>query len=248
MDIQTVFKRVEIKYLITRKQEETIRSAMRAYMLPDRYGPCVIRNIYYDTENYRLIRRSLEKPVYKEKLRLRSYGQAGLDDIVFVELKKKYESVVYKRRLRLPQGRAREWLDGGMYPERPPSQIAREIDYFRQFYEDLRPAAFISYEREAFFAADGSDFRITFDQNILARLDKLSLAEAPGGMSLLSPGKILMELKSSSAIPLWLAKLLSREGIFKSSFSKYGTAYVNLIGGCSSIRSSDKGEGQYANF
>ena len=112
MAYQTIFERYEYKYLITRAQKESILKAMEPYMQPDEYGPTTIRNIYYDTEDYRLIRRSLERPVYKEKLRLRSYAQASPESTVFAELKKKYKSVVYKRRLALPEAAARALLAG----------------------------------------------------------------------------------------------------------------------------------------
>lgn len=149
---------------------------------------------------YRLIRRSLEKPAYKEKLRVRSYHPAGPREDVFVELKKKYDSVVYKRRLALPQDVALDCLTNRK-PLPLSSQIAREIDYFCEFYQDLRPRVFLSYEREAYFALDGSDFRVTFDENILFRQDRLSLSETPGGTSLLDPGLTLMEIRPPAASP-----------------------------------------------
>ena len=193
----------------------------------DQYGRTVIRNLYYDTPTYLLIRRSIEKPAYKEKLRIRSYAQVDGDGTVFVELKKKYRDVVYKRRLALPNQKAMAWLAG----ETPcqGGQIAKEIDYFQRFYGALRPAVFLSYEREAFYARDGSDFRITFDDAILCRQEALSLTAEAYGTPILPPGKVLMEIKCSGGIPLWLTAVLSREKIYKTSFSKYGTAYKTLI-------------------
>ena len=165
MGYQATFKRYEIKYLLTQQQKQALLQAMRPYMKLDRYGRTTIRNIYYDTDTYRLIRRSLEKPVYKEKLRIRSYQTAAPDDPVFVELKKKYKSVVYKRRLTLPEMQARVSFQIGS-PLPVHSQIAEEIEYFRAYYEGLHPTVFLSYEREAFYALDDSDFRVTFDENI----------------------------------------------------------------------------------
>ncbi len=101
MAFQIVFKRYELKYMLTLEQKEKVLEAMLPYMQLDKYGRTTIRNIYFDTASYRLIRRSIEKPAYKEKLRIRSYSQATADSTVFVELKKKYEKVVYKRRLPL---------------------------------------------------------------------------------------------------------------------------------------------------
>lgn len=228
MAFQTVFKRYELKYMLTLEQKEMILNAMEPYMLPDKYGRSTIRNIYFDDDSYRLIRRSIERPVYKEKLRVRSYDLAKSDSTVFVELKKKYQMVVYKRRLALPEGDAMKWIGRQEVPLES-TQISREIDYFIDFYGNLTPKVFLSYEREAFFDREGSDFRITFDENILARTDDLTLCSPPYGKQILDSGKVLMELKCAGAIPLWMVAILSREKIYKTSFSKYGTAYSTLI-------------------
>lgn len=228
MAFQTVFKRYEIKYMLTLEQKEKILSAMQDYMALDKYGRSSIRNIYFDTDNYRLIRRSIDKPTYKEKLRIRSYGRASHDSRVFVELKKKYDHVVYKRRLDLPCDTAFDWVQGRT-PCPVDTQISREIEYFLKYYQTLRPAAFLSYEREAYFEKSGGSFRVTFDDNILFRTDELSLVSDNFGTSLLENGMVLMELKCAGGIPLWLVKVLSEEKIYKTSFSKYGTGYSRLI-------------------
>lgn len=227
MAYQAVFKRYELKYLLTAEQKELLLQVMQPYMALDQYGRTTIRNIYFDTENYRLIRRSIEKPMYKEKLRIRSYRKTEKKDKVFVELKKKYDGVVYKRRISMPQQQAMDWICNGVAV--PDSQIGREIEYFRNYYTGLRPAVYLSYEREAFYSKDGSDFRVTFDDHIYARQDRLSLTEEPDGKALLPEGMVLMEVKTSGAIPLWMTKCLTENRIFKTSFSKYGTAYQTMI-------------------
>ncbi len=227
MAYQAVFKRYELKYMLTASQKEALLQVMEPYMALDQYGRTVIRNIYFDTENYRLIRRSIEKPMYKEKLRIRSYRKAERKDKVFVELKKKYDGVVYKRRISMPQQQAMDWICNGVGV--PDTQIGREIEYFRNYYTGLRPAVYLSYEREAFYSKDGSDFRVTFDDHIYARQDRLSLDEEPDGHSLLPEGMVLMEIKTSGGIPLWMVKHLTENRIFKTSFSKYGTAYQTMI-------------------
>lgn len=224
---QSVFKRYEIKYLLTAAQKEALLQVMAPHMALDRYGRTTIRNVYFDTGSYRLIRRSLEKPLYKEKLRIRSYRKAAEEDKVFVELKKKFDGVVYKRRIAMPQQQAMAWLRGEI--PAPDTQIGREVEYFRRYYEDLRPTVYLSYEREAFYSKDGSDFRVTFDDHIYARQDRLSLTQDADGQPLLPEGKVLMEVKTSGAIPLWLTKHLTANRIFKTSFSKYGTAYQTMI-------------------
>lgn len=228
MAFQTVFKRYEIKYMITLEQKAKVLNAMKPYMKLDKYGRTTIRNIYYDTDTYLLIRRSIEKPTYKEKLRIRSYSRVDAHNTTFVELKKKYKSVVYKRRISLPYEEASVWLSG----EKPCSQhtqIANEIDYFLDYYGSLHPTVFLSYEREAFYADDGSDFRVTFDDTILCRQEDLSLESEVYGTQILPEGMVLMEIKCSGGIPLWMTKILSEEHIYKTSFSKYGMAYRTLI-------------------
>ena len=226
--LQTVFKRYELKYMLTPLQKEKILEAMSPYMQLDKYGRTTIRNIYFDTDSYRLIRRSIEKPAYKEKIRIRSYSQATADSTVFVELKKKYEKVVYKRRLPLCEADAMAWV----CRENPcpvNTQISREIDYFIDFYRKLKPTVFLSYEREAYYDKGGGDFRVTFDDNILCRKTDVNLCSTVYGTPILAEGKVLMELKCSGGIPLWMVEVLSRERIYKTSFSKYGTAYSTLI-------------------
>lgn len=225
MPYQSVFKRYELKYLLTREQEQSIRRVMEDYMVLDQYGRTNIRNLYFDTENYRLIRKSLEKPVYKEKLRLRSYGDPKGGD-VFVELKKKYDSVVYKRRIAMPEQQALVWLYGGTCNR--DSQIIREIGTFLDFYGTLEPRVFLSYDRDAFYAKDRSDLRITFDDNILCRQERLHFRDVDG-TPILDPELVLMEIKTGGGIPLWLTHALSVGRIYKTTFSKYGTAYQTMI-------------------
>ena len=160
MAFQTVFKRYELKYIITREQKAKILSAMAPYMVLDKYGRSTIRNIYFDTDDFILARHSIEKPDFKEKLRIRSYSQATGTSTVFVELKRKYDHVVYKRRIPMPESAAMEWtqgLNGRKTTDLDPNlaqtpfcdkQMHREIDYFLSYYGDLHPAAFLSYERE----------------------------------------------------------------------------------------------------
>lgn len=228
MAYQSVFKRYELKYMLTKEQKQQVLEAMEPYMALDQYGRTTIRNIYFDTDNYRLVRRSIEKPPYKEKLRIRSYRQASPDSCVFVELKKKYDSVVYKRRLSLPESEALEWVCGKRHCKQD-TQISEEIDYFLKYYESLHPTVFLSYEREAYYAKDGGDFRVTFDDTILCRQEDLSLESEVYGTPLLPDGMVLMEIKCSGGIPLWMVHVLSQEHIYKTSFSKYGTAYETII-------------------
>ena len=229
MAYQSVFKRYEIKFLLSAAQYELVLAAVEQHMTPDRYGRTTICNVYYDTENYRMIRRSVEKPVYKEKLRLRSYGPVTDGSAVFVELKKKYNAVVYKRRLSAPEDAAKQWLSGGAAPE--DSQIAREIGYVRDHYGDLQPRMYISYTRRAYFGKEDPSLRITFDTDIRCRQEQLTLASQPGGTAVLDPALVLMEVKTPGAIPLWLTPTLTKHRIYKVSFSKYGTAYEKLLKG-----------------
>ena len=221
------FKRTEKKYLLSAEQYEQLWQRMEPYMEPDDYPVSLVCSLYYDTEDYRLIRHSIEGPVYKEKLRLRSYSVPGPDDPVFVELKKKFKGVVYKRRVSMSAQEAEAWLDQGRHPARD-SQMIREIDWVLQ---SLRPKAkvYLACDRLAWRAKEDPELRITFDLDIRWRQEDLSLCAGDRGESLLAPGEVLMEIKVPEAAPLWLAHLLSELGIFPVSFSKYGTCYKEHI-------------------
>ena len=228
MGVTNVFARKELKYRLTASQDRFLREALAPYVTPDRYGESTICNIYYDTPDFRLIRKSIEKPVYKEKLRLRSYGPAGPDDATFLELKKKYKGIVYKRRICLSERDAMNYLNGtSPLPEK--SQISRELDWFLAFYGDLRPAVYLNYDRTAYYSKEDPDLRITFDRNICFRTDDLSLQSLPGGRFVIRPGESILEIKAAGAMPLWLTALLTQANAQRTSFSKYGTTYRMLL-------------------
>lgn len=191
------------------------------------YGIC---NIYYDTADDRLIRRSIEKPVYKEKLRLRAYGTPDGGSEAFVEIKKKYREIVNKRRIVLTLDQARAYLDEDIRPkgEGINAQILRELDYFKDFY-GLMPKVYIAYDRRAYFDREDGDFRVTFDTNIRARRTRLRFEEGGGGDPLLEEGQWLMEIKFSDAVPPWFCKILTELKLYPVSFSKYGAEYAGYV-------------------
>ncbi len=220
---QTVFQRYEIKYRISRFQMNQLLKLMSCYMTADEHGKSVIQSLYFDTPDWLLVRRSMEHPIYKEKLRLRSYGIPRSGDTVFVELKKKYDSVVYKRRVGMTNAQASRFLLRGDLAEN--DQISREIDFCRKRYQALQPAMMLSYRREAWYGKEDRDLRITFDDRLLWRAENLSLTSGIYGTPLLGTQEVLMEVKVAGAMPHWLVQFLSAHHIYKTSFSKYCTAY-----------------------
>ncbi len=227
MAFKTEFRRREIKFLITEAQAEELLSFMANKMRPDDYGKSTVKSLYFDTETFRLIRRSLEKPIYKEKFRLRSYGDFSDTTKVFAEIKKKYKSVVYKRRIVLNRAETLDFMKNG--PSKGKSPTEKEIEFFFKRYDNLRPTMLISCEREAYFAKDNDGLRITFDRNILYRDYDLSLALERHGTPILKEGQVLMEIKAEGALPLWVCKMLSDRKMYKTSFSKYGHAYIDIL-------------------
>ena len=215
-----VFCRQEIKYLLNAQQRQALEQALPAHMVPDLFPHSSIRNIYYDTPDFRLIRRSLEHPVYKEKLRLRCYDDGAGE--VFLEMKKKYKGIVYKRRLQLVQEQAIAFME--RRGDLPDCQIGRELVYFRDFYQTLQPQMFLSYQRDAWCGKHDPGLRLTLDEDIRYRTGQLHL-QSDEGEAILAPGQCLMEVKAEHAIPLWLTQLLTQLQITKVSFSKYGQAY-----------------------
>lgn len=226
--VQEIFKRVEKKYIVTDQQQEQLVERMEGKMGADQYGLTTICNIYYDTPDHQLIRTSMEKPVYKEKLRIRSYGVPDKDSKVFVELKKKYMGVVYKRRVDMSLLDSYEFVNFGIPPEKNP-QIEKEIMYFLKYYRRVGPAMYLSYDRIAYAGVGNPDLRITFDGNITYREEETRLEKGVWGEKLLDPHMRIMEIKIPGAMPLWLSALLDELKIFPTSFSKYGEAYKRVF-------------------
>lgn len=220
------FERSEKKYLLNDEQYAALRVVLDEHMVPDKYERYTVCNLYFDTEYDDLIRRSIEKPRYKEKLRLRSYGTVTDEDKVFLEIKKKYKGVVFKRRIVAPYGEIRDYLENGTPPPSDHGQIFKEIDYFINFYQ-CRPKLFLSYSRIALCGVgEKKGLRVTFDRNIRSRTDRLDLSIPPDGEQLLEDGLWLMEVKAPGAIPLWLSEAFTRLKIYPTSFSKYGRVYT----------------------
>lgn len=231
-----VFNRCEKKYLLSQKQYEDIVALMQHHMEYDVYNkdgrPYRICNIYYDTADDELIRKSISKPVYKEKLRVRSYGKKQPDEDVFVEIKKKYKGIVNKRRTSVKLSDAYQYLSGyndmdDVIKNNPGvnRQVLCEIDYLKTRYK-IEPKVYLSYDRVAYVCKEDKDFRLTIDSGITVRRDNVGLHLDSFGKRLLPDGVYLMEVKVSGAVPLWFAHILSQLKIYPVSFSKYGTEYV----------------------
>lgn len=218
-----VFKRVEYKYLMSKEVYQSLLKLILLHLEEDQYGPTTIQSLYFDTPTNRLIRNSIDKPLYKEKIRLRSYGLCTSSSNVFLELKKKSSGIVFKRRIKIKEKEAFNFLIGRIKPN--DSQITNEIDYFVSFYGTLNPSFLILYDRTAYLEK-GTTLRITFDQNIRYRRKELNLHTSLDGTLISSvKGMVLMEVKTDTALPLWLVKFLNENKIYKKSFSKYGEAY-----------------------
>ena len=231
-----IFSRCEVKYSLNTAQKDILINAISEYMDPDKYNIggkfYTISNIYYDTDDNYLIQKSVAKPQYKEKLRLRGYGVPKPGDLVFLEIKKKFKGVVNKRRTRLELEEAKRYIETGIMPEPQPyinMQVMREIDYFTHIYH-LKPAVYIAYDRLAFFDKNDSEFRVSFDTNIRTRRYDLTLDAGDYGKAMLDDDVWLMEVKINKNLPLWFTHLLAENCLYPRSFSKYGTDYARMVG------------------
>lgn len=220
--MQCVFQRYEKKYLLTKGQYLALLTKIAPYMELDAYGKHTICNVYYDTESYELIRTSIEKPSYKEKLRIRSYGIAHENSNVFLELKKKVNDIVYKRRICMNYQDAMQYLERRQQPVT--SQILKEIDWFLDWYHPSEKT-FIAYDRMAYIGKEDENLRMTFDFAIRWRKDQVDLSAGDHGEKLLRDDEVLMEIKIPMAMPIWMSNVLNDLQIYPVSFSKYGICY-----------------------
>ncbi|MCL2232034.1 MAG: polyphosphate polymerase domain-containing protein [Treponema sp.] len=230
--MQSIFKRHEKKYLVTKEQAELLQDVIMQHAEIDQYGEYLVQNLYYDTANWDIIQKSIKKPLYKEKLRLRFYGHYDPESQGFLELKKKYNGIVYKRRIAFKLGEL-NGLNAREIASALDSQISREIRFFLQS-NHVSEKVHIAYKRTAYSGIKDRDLRITFDRDIFFRLSPLgnySFAEynPDADRQILGQNQMLMEIKISGAMPLWLSHALSENKIFSVSFSKFGNCYTKHI-------------------
>lgn len=230
-----VFNRNEGKFLVNKEVYEEMEEKLLQYMDFDKNNKTqefyTICNLYFDTKDNHLIRTSLSKPQYKEKLRLRSYGVPQDDEKVYLEIKKKVSGIVNKRRTAMHLEEAYEFLGSRKKPELKNymnKQVINEIEYMLSHYE-LEPKLYLAYDRKAVFGREDRNLRITFDSNIRTRRQDLRLESGDYGEKLLENDQLLMEVKSEKNLPLWLSKLLSEKKLYKTSFSKYGREYQRQL-------------------
>jgi len=223
-----IFRRVEKKYIITKKQYEELRKYIDNYVIEDEHGRSTIRNIYFDSNSYDLISHSITKPFFKDKVRARSYNTPNKNSTVFLEIKRKYDGIVGKRRIEMKLSDLERYIESGSSLNIKNSQIKRELDYYLYIYK-LKPAMYLSYSREAFYQKDDRNMRITFDSNIIARPYDIRLDSENYGTNILNQNLMVMEIKTLGAMPMWLVEILNKTQIRPCGFSKYGEAYTQLI-------------------
>lgn len=219
---ENIFQRVEQKYVLTKDQKENLLKEIDEHIEKDKYFESTICNIYFDTKNNDLIINSLEKPTFKEKLRLRSYGTPNIYSDVFLEIKEKYKGIVGKRRIKLKLKDFYSYLKKKNYDET--NQIMKEINYYFEFHK-LKPSIFIGYDRQSYKGIEDAELRITFDNNLRSRKDNLRLEYGDFGELFFDDDTYIMEIKTLGAMPLWLVRALSELKIYPTSFSKYGSIY-----------------------
>ena len=218
-----VFRRKETKYILSEDMYNALLDKIKPHIKEDKYFISHIYNIYYDTPYDYLIMKSIEGPKYKEKVRLRSYCIPSLDDEVFLEIKKKYNGIVGKRRIKLKLSDFYKYIETGELSTEN-GQIKQEIDYcFKQY--NLEPRRFLCYDRYAYVDKDNSTFRVTFDFNIKSRKDDLKLEHGDKGENFFDENLYVMEVKALDAYPMWFTKIISELKIYPTSFSKYGRIY-----------------------
>ncbi|QIK69521.1 polyphosphate polymerase domain-containing protein [Erysipelothrix sp. HDW6C] len=219
------FNRNEKKYVLTPSQRFAFEDAIRNHVHADTYGEHTICNIYFDNNDYESIEKSLDKPLYKEKLRLRSYNTPKADSPVYLEIKKKFSGVVYKRRIQLSLDEANAYLFH-QTPPTYPCQTFQEIDWLRSWM-DLKPMTYIAYDRIAYAECGNESVRLTLDTNIRWRQTSINLEEGEWGNAV-DEGITVLEVKVGDAIPLWLSRILDQLHIYPNSYSKYGRCYTEI--------------------
>ena len=218
---ENVFERIEKKYLLTETQYQKLFLNISEYIEKNKYFETTVCNIYFDNDQEELINTSIDKPIYKHKVRLRSYGIPKQNDDVFLEIKSKFKKIGNKRRIKMKLSDFNKYIRKNIFNN---NQIMREIDYLFKFYK-LKPFYFIAYDRKSYSEKNNENLRITIDTNLRSRSDKLKLEYGDKGKMYFKEKIYIMEIKTLGAMPLWLVKNLSALEIYPVSFSKFGSIY-----------------------
>lgn len=227
MDKNKIFRRKETKYLLSKEKYDELMKELKRYVEKDKYYKSTICNIYFDTDNYDLIINSINKPKYKEKIRIRSYNIPRLEDNIFLELKKKYDGIVGKRRINIKLKDFYSFLKTGNLVN-DDLQIKSELEYYFKKYE-LKPKLYLAYDRLSYYSKDNKEFRITFDRNLRSREEDMNLELGDSGKLYFKEDTYIMETKVLDTYPIWFTKILSKLKIYPISFSKYGSIYSSKI-------------------
>ncbi|MCL1787878.1 MAG: polyphosphate polymerase domain-containing protein [Defluviitaleaceae bacterium] len=223
--MESIFRRQEVKFVITDAQRGQIYDFVAGRIPPDVFGKYLVQSLYFDTDHWDVICTSIDKPLFKEKLRLRCYGVPNLHSTMYLELKKKYRGIVHKRRIAFPMAEL-EHKSVRDIAAADTTQVGRELNFYLQSMP-VHEKVHISYHRAAF--EDDSGLRITFDTDVRFRTNLLDYQHPDGGRPILPPGLTVIEVKTLGGIPMWLARAFSNLSIYPTSFSKYGVGYKKYI-------------------
>lgn len=224
---QQVFKRTEIKYLVSEKQVQELMWLIEPYLKKDEYFKGTNCSVYYDDENRYLAIHSLEKPLYKEKIRIRSYGVPRLNDTVFLEIKKKFNGIGSKRRIPVKLADFYEYEKTGKLTTNSPIIKAELDECFKRYH--LKPTMYLAYDRTSYCGKDDPSFRLTFDRNVRSRNNDLRLEAGDHGKKFFENNEVVMEVKAINRYPLFFVHALSKLKIYPASFSKYGRVTEKVI-------------------
>lgn len=224
-----IFSRRELKFLLPFETYKALANDMMPYMRYDKFGDGFGRynivSLYFDTPQKTIYYETRNKLLFRQKLRLRVYDEADLNSTAFLEVKQKFKNVVNKRRTLVPLQSAYDYIyqNQSIADQVSNPQILKEIDHFKQLY-NLHPEIVVSYDRQAFHGLYDPDLRVTYDYNLLCRNDDLHIENGPQGENFVDPNLVVMEVKITNSVPLWLTELLSDYGLQKQGVSKFCTS------------------------
>lgn len=222
--METIIDRYEQKYLLTKDNFNYLINLIDDYLVKDKYFKETIYNVYFDNDYFEIINRSIDKPIYKEKIRMRSYYKTDNDTNIFLEIKKKYDDTSNKRRVIISYKDYLDYINKNIIPNCD-KQIMSEIDYCFKKYK-LKPKIKLVYDRFAYNLKDDDSFRITFDTNVRYNLNEMDYNIEDDVMFM--NDKYIMEIKTFNGIPLWLNKILNKLNIYPTSYSKVGKVYESI--------------------
>ena len=213
--------RHECKYMINRGDALVLSRKLSVLFKRDEHcgplGDYTIKSLYFDNYNNKALKEKLYGVDKREKFRIRYYN----DDLSFIRLEKKskIKGLCLKQSTEISPDKCEMIIGGEIdWMRESEDNLVREL-YSKMYFQQLRPASIVIYDREAFVYEPGN-CRVTLDKNLKGSANVYNFLKEDAGFDYADENTIL-EVKWDEFLPQIVRHAVQTNCRSISSFSKY---------------------------